>query len=139
MDMMDLLKGADSILGNQSGDVNLGSLAGTVMGMMSKDNGGIGGMLEQFQNNGLGDVAKSWVSTGQNLPISADQLTQVFGQQKLGAMAQQSGMDLTKFLPILTAALPLIVDKLTPDGEVNDKSNNMLEQGMGLLGSFLKG
>ncbi len=137
--MMDLLKGAGSILGNQSGDVNLGSLAGTVMGMMSQDKGGINGMLEQFQSNGMGDIVKSWVSTGQNLPVSPDQLTQVFGHQKLGAMADQSGMDLAKFLPILTAALPFIVDKLTPDGEVNDKSNNMLEQGIGLLGSFLKG
>ncbi len=47
-------------------------------------------------------------------------------------------MDMQAFLPILAAALPLIIDKLTPDGEVNEKSNNALEQGMGLLGAFLK-
>jgi len=138
MDMMDLLKGAQSVLGNTSGEVNVGNLAGSIMGMMSKDSGGIGGLLDQFQNNGLGDIAKSWVSTGQNLPISPEQLTKVFGEHKLGAMAQESGMDLAKFLPLLTAALPMIVDKLTPDGEVNDKSHGLLEQGMGLLSMFTK-
>jgi len=137
MDMFDLMKSANSILGKTDGEVNLGSLAGSVMGMMSKDSGGINGLLEQFQNNGLGDIAKSWVSTGENMPISADQLLQVFGHEKLDDLANKSGMDLQKFLPILTAALPLIIDKLTPDGEVNSKSNSALEQGMGLLSMFV--
>ncbi len=138
MDMFDLMKSANSILGKTDGEVNLGSLAGSVMGMMSKDSGGITGLLDQFQNNGLGDIAKSWVSKGENMPVSPDQLLSVFGHEKLNGLANQSGMDLQKFLPILTAALPLIIDKLTPDGEVNDKSNNALEQGLGLLSTFLK-
>ncbi|MBL0062649.1 MAG: DUF937 domain-containing protein [bacterium] len=135
--MFDLMKSANSILGKTDGEVNLGSLAGSVMGMMSKDSGGINGLLDQFQNNGLGDIAKSWVSTGENMPISPDQLMSVFGHEKLNNLANKSGMDLQKFLPILTAALPLIIDKLTPDGEVNDKSNSALEQGMGLLSMFV--
>ena len=138
MDLMDLLKGAQSVLGNQSGDVNVGNLAGSVLGMLTKEQGGIGGLVDQFQNNGLGDIAKSWVSKGENMPVSADQLMQVFGQNKLSGLASQSGMDIQKFLPILTAALPMIIDKLTPDGEVNDKSNSALDQVTGLLGSFLK-
>ena len=137
MDMFDLMKSANSILGKTEGEVNLGSLAGSVMGMMSKESGGINGLLEQFQSNGLGDIAKSWVSKGENMPISADQLLQVFGHEKLDDLANKSGMDLQKFLPILTAALPLIIDKLTPDGEVNEKSNSALEQGMGLLSMFV--
>ncbi|MBL0063386.1 MAG: DUF937 domain-containing protein [bacterium] len=135
--MFDLMKSANSILGKTDGEVNLGALAGSVMGMMSKESGGINGLLEQFQNNGLGEIAKSWVSTGENMPVSPDQLLQVFGHEKLNDLANKSGMDLQKFLPILTAALPLIIDKLTPDGEVNDKSNRSLEQGMGLLSMFV--
>ncbi|MCB1060293.1 MAG: DUF937 domain-containing protein [Calditrichaeota bacterium] len=138
MDLMDLMKGAGSILGDQGKDVNVGGLAGSVLGMIQNDSGGVGGLVEQFAKNGMGDIAKSWVGSGNNLPVNGDQLMQVFGEQKLGAMAEQSGMNLQKFLPILVAALPMIIDKLTPDGEVNDKSNNMLQQGMGLLGSFLK-
>lgn len=138
MDMFDLMKSANSILGKHSGQVNLGNLAGSVMGMMSKDQGGIGGLVDQFHKNGLGDVAQSWVSMDENQPVSTDQLVKVFGHDKLSSMADQSGMDMQAFLPILAAALPMIIDKLTPDGEVNDKSNNALEQGMGLLGAFLK-
>ena len=138
MDLMDLMKGAGSILGDQGKDVNVGGLAGSVLGMIQNDSGGVGGLVEQFAKNGMGDIAKSWVGSGNNLPVNGDQLMQVFGEQKLGAMAEQSGMNLQKFLPILVAALPMIIAKLTPDGEVNDKSNNMLQQGMGLLGSFLK-
>lgn len=136
MDMSDLLKSAQGLMGQAGGNADLGSIAQSVMGMMSKDSGGIGGLVEQFQGAGLGDIAKSWVSTGQNLPISADQLTKVFGEQKLGAMANQAGVNLQQFLPLLVSALPMIVDKLTPDGEVNEKSSNMLEQGMGLLGGL---
>lgn len=138
MDMFDLMKSANSILGKHSGQVNLVNLAGSVMGMMSKENGGIGGLVEQFQKNGLGDIAQSWVSMGENQPVSTDQLVKVFGHDKLSSMAEKAGMDMQAFLPILAAALPMIIDKLTPDGEVNDKSNNALEQGMGLLGAFLK-
>ena len=136
MDMSDLLKSAQGLMGQAGGGADLGNIAQSVMGMMSKESGGIGGLVEQFQGAGLGDIAKSWVSTGQNLPISADQLTKVFGEQKLGAMANQAGVNLQQFLPLLVSALPLVVDKLTPDGEVNDKSNNMLEQGLGLLGGL---
>ncbi|MCB9357708.1 MAG: DUF937 domain-containing protein [Calditrichaeota bacterium] len=138
MDLMDLMKGAGDLLGDQGKDVNLGGMAGSVLGMLKNEQGGIGGLVEQFAKNGLGDVAKSWVGSGNNMPVNGDQLMQVFGEQKLGAMAEQSGMNLQKFLPILVAALPMIIDKLTPDGEVNDKSNNLLEQGAGLLGMFMK-
>ena len=126
MDLMDLMKGAGSILGDQGKDVNVGGLAGSVLGMIQNDSGGVGGLVEQFAKNGMGDIAKSWVGSGNNLPVNGDQLMQVFGEQKLGAMAEQSGMNLQKFLPILVAALPMIIDKLTPDGEVNDKSNNKM-------------
>ncbi len=87
MDMFDLMKSANSILGKHSGQVNLGNLAGSVMGMMSKDQGGINGLLDQFQNNGLGDIAQSWVSMGENQPVSTDQLVKVFGHEKLSGMA----------------------------------------------------
>lgn len=113
MDLMDLMKGAGSILGDQGKDVNVGGLAGSVLGMIQNDSGGVGGLVEQFAKNGMGDIAKSWVGSGNNLPVNGDQLMQVFGEQKLGAMAEQSGMNLQKFLPILVAALPMIIDKLT--------------------------
>jgi uncharacterized protein YidB (DUF937 family) len=138
MDLFDLMKGAGSMLGDQAKDVNLGGMAGSVMNMIQNDSGGLSGLVEQFQKNGLGEIAKSWVSSGNNLPVNGDQLLQVFGEQKLTTVAEKSGLTLQALLPILATALPILIDKLTPDGEVNTKSNDMLEKGVGLLGAFFK-
>ncbi|MBL0063349.1 MAG: hypothetical protein IPP40_18165 [bacterium] len=69
--------------------------------------------MEQFQTNSLGEMAQSWVSAGENLPFPPDRLVKVFGQDKLSGLADKAGWTWAKFLPILTAALPLISDKFT--------------------------
>lgn len=94
--------------------------------------GGLGGLLEQFQRGGLGDVANSWVSTGQNMPVSPDQLGSVLGGDQIAGMASQLGMGQDDLLGQLSQMLPQVVDQLTPNGQ--------LPQGdMGDLGSLLGG
>ncbi len=98
--------------------------------------GGLGGLVEQFARNGMGDVAKSWVGTGQNLPISPDQLGQVLGGDTIGKMAGQLGMNQGDLLGQLSQMLPQVVDKLTPQGQIPQGDI----QGMGGdLGSLLGG
>jgi uncharacterized protein YidB (DUF937 family) len=80
--------------------------------------GGLAGLVEQFGRAGLGDVAGSWVGRGQNMPISADQLGQALGGERIGAMAGQLGMDQGDLLGQLSQMLPQIVDRLTPEGQV---------------------
>lgn len=80
--------------------------------------GGLAGLVEQFGRAGLGDVAGSWVGRGQNLPISADQLGQVLGGERIGAMAGQIGMDPGDLLGQLSQMLPQVVDRLTPEGQI---------------------
>ena len=46
--------------------------------------GGLSSLIEQFQRAGLGPQMDSWISTGQTLPISPDQLRQVFGRPQQG-------------------------------------------------------
>lgn len=94
--------------------------------------GGLGGLLEQFQRSGLGDVANSWVSTGQNMPISPDQLGSVLGGDQVSSMASQLGMGQGDLLGQLSQMLPQVVDQLTPNGRVP-------QGGMGDLGSLLGG
>ncbi len=60
----------------------------------------------------------SWISTGQNLPISPDQLMQVFGQGQMQQMAASSGMDLGQLSGGLADLLPQLIDQLTPSGQV---------------------
>jgi len=80
--------------------------------------GGLSGLAQQFQQAGLGAEMNSWISTGKNLPISPDQLLQVFGQGQLQQMAANSGMDLESLSGGLADMLPQVIDRMTPQGQV---------------------
>ena len=85
-----------------------GGLGGALAGM-----GGIGGLVSQFQQAGLGHIAESWIGNGANQPVSPDQLQSVFGQGQTQAMAAQAGMNHGDFLQQLSQELPQAVDGAT--------------------------
>jgi uncharacterized protein YidB (DUF937 family) len=121
MNMLDkLISGAlqGAMGGGQGGAGNplmqiLGSLLSNQGG-----SGGIGALIQQFQQAGLGDQMQSWVGTGKNMPISIEQLTQVFGAERMQQMAGQAGVDPGQFGGQLSEMLPQMIDKLTPSGQV---------------------
>ena len=80
--------------------------------------GGLGGLLDKLKDAGHGNVADSWVGTGQNQPINANDLGTAIGPQVIREIAQRTGLDEQELLKQLSAALPGIVDKLTPNGQV---------------------
>ncbi|MFT3718622.1 YidB family protein [Pseudorhodoferax sp.] len=84
----------------------------------SSAGGPLGGLFEQFQQAGLGDVLGSWVGTGQNQAISAEQLGQVFGQDRLSELGAQLGMGGQDLASELTQILPHLVDQMTPQGQL---------------------
>ena len=97
--------------------------------------GGLGGLIGALTQGGLGRAASSWVGTGQNLPVSADQITQALGGGGGGGMggilaqlAQQAGMSHGEAASGLSQILPGLVDKLTPQGQVPEQESleNML-------------
>ncbi len=87
--------------------------------------GGVQGIAEKFQQSGLGDVVSSWIGTGQNQPISAEQLSAVLGQDKVASLAQQAGIPAEQGASALAGVFPALLDKLTPDGVIPDKSQWM--------------
>ena len=101
--VMSLLQGQGG-QGAQGGQLDLGGL--------------LGGLVARFGEAGLGDQASSWVSTGQNLPVSAEQIGQVFGNSALGDMAAQLGMPSEQVAGHLANLLPQVVDGLTPGGQL---------------------
>lgn len=120
-DMIGGMLGGGSRGGSSGG--GLGDLLGGMMGGQSSGGGGLGGLgslLEQFQQAGLGDQVKSWVGTGQNLPISADAIGQVFGGDTISRIARQAGLSESEASHGLSELLPEVVDKLTPGGELPD-------------------
>ncbi|MBZ9676960.1 YidB family protein [Mesorhizobium sp. ES1-1] len=80
--------------------------------------GGLGGLLGKLRDAGHGNVADSWVGTGQNQSINANDLGSALGPQVIHEIAQRTGMDEQELLKQLSTALPGIVDKLTPNGQV---------------------
>jgi uncharacterized protein YidB (DUF937 family) len=80
--------------------------------------GGLGGLLEKLQTGGLGNVANSWVGSGQNQPVSPNQLGPALGSDIIKTLAQRSGLSEEEVTKQLSQVLPGVVDKLTPAGRL---------------------
>jgi uncharacterized protein YidB (DUF937 family) len=80
--------------------------------------GGLGGLLDRLKEAGHGTAADSWVGTGQNQSINANDLGRALGPAVIREIAQRTGMDEQELLKQLSTALPGVVDRLTPNGQV---------------------
>jgi uncharacterized protein YidB (DUF937 family) len=80
--------------------------------------GGVQGVINQMQQHGLGDTVRSWVSTGPNAPITAEQIHQVFGSGTIEDIARRAGMNPQQLTQQLAQFFPQAVDHLTPNGQV---------------------
>ena len=98
-----------------------GALAQVALDMLQNNaQGGLGGLLDQFAKAGLGEQVGSWISTGKNLPISAEDLARVLGGGQLQDLASRAGISTGDVSGQLAAILPQLVDKLTPGGRMPD-------------------
>jgi uncharacterized protein YidB (DUF937 family) len=139
---------AGSMLGGQGGDTQqmLGGLLkqfggqGGSNGLLAaamqllQQHGGLEGLLQRFQANGLGDAAQSWVSTGANTPITGTQLEQALGPDTVAQVASQAGVSTTDASNGLASMLPDIVNQLTPNGTIPSNSADLVKSVMGMLG-----
>jgi uncharacterized protein YidB (DUF937 family) len=82
--------------------------------------GGLGSLVERFQQNGHGDVINSWIGSGQNQPITPDQLHQALGPDAVNNLSRMTGVSSQDLVSELSRVLPGIVDKLTPQGRMPD-------------------
>ncbi len=117
MGFMDNLKGQVGAALTNAAEKQGGVAAG-VLNMVNSHPGGLAGLVQAFQQQGLGGVIQSWISTGPNQPITAEQIQQVLGNEKLQAFATQHGIDTAQVSTQLAQLLPMVVDKLTPHGTV---------------------
>lgn len=85
---------------------------------MVKDpsNGGVSGLMKKFQENGLGDTVKSWIGPGGNHPITAEQIKNVLGEDRINSMASKFGMSADDVCAKVAKILPAILSKLMPGG-----------------------
>lgn len=138
MDLMGLVgqvAGA-ALGGNQQGGGN-SAMINAVAGMLGQQQGGIGGLVQAFSQNGMAEQVQSWVGTGANIPVSPDQVQNVLGGDMLANLASQVGIPPEMASTVVSQVLPMLIDQLTPDGNV--PQGDALQSGIGaLLGSFLK-
>ena len=116
MGMLDQLLGG--LTGQVGGSQQHGSLMDLATSMIQGQPGGLGGLLTKFQSAGLGAQADSWVSTGPNKPVSADQLSNALGSDSVSTMARKFGINPQMAGAVLATLLPVVIDHLTPRGRV---------------------
>lgn len=126
--------------GQQGGAANLAALIPVVTSMLGNDgaHGGLGGLISKFQQAGMGDQMASWVGTGENLPISADQLSQVLGSGALGDIASQLGVGTNEAGGLLAQVLPTLIDQLTPQGQAPAGGLGGMGDLAGILGQMMQ-
>jgi uncharacterized protein YidB (DUF937 family) len=113
---MGMLDNVMNVVGMLSGGkANLGLLE--AVGGLLKGNG-LEGLLDSFKENGLEDVVTSWIGKGTNLPVSADQIKEALGSDKINELAEKAGMSPDDLPDALKDILPDFIDKLTPDGKI---------------------
>lgn len=127
---MDILNTIQSALG---GGDKKDDLMSSVMGLLGGQ-GGLQNLINQFNSKGLGDIIGSWIGTGQNKSISADQIQNVIGSEALSGIASKLGINVSDLSGQLSNLLPGVVDKLTPDGKVPE--GDLMSKGMDLLGGL---
>lgn len=103
----------DGILGGVVG----GEMTNLVSGFIQQ-HGGVPGIVAQLEKQGLGATAKSWVGSGENQPITAEQVHSAFGADAIAGMAAKFGLNPQEVTQKLSQLLPQVVDQLTPNGAV---------------------
>ena len=132
----------DDIAGKLAGGTPGGGggpgLVTSIVEMLSKQQGGLVGLAAAFQQKGLGEIVSSWIGTGQNLPVSADQIQQVLGEGQVRNFAKEAGISTQAAGSKLAELLPGVVDKLTPGGQVPE-GDDLKSSGLGLLLNLMSG
>lgn len=146
MGLMDSLIGAatNAAMGSLRGNQTTGGTPDTaggldpqmimgLVGTLINNAGGLQGILAKLQQGGLGEAVQSWVGTGANQPVSADQIGGALGSDLMGVLAQQLGGNTQQAAGTLADLLPGLIDQLTPQGRLP------ADNGMGALGALLGG
>ena len=114
MGLMDMITGAAERHPEVSQEQHA-TLLQTAMQMFG-NHGGISGLLQNAQSQGLGNTVQSWIGTGANHSISADQVENLIGQDRINQLASRVGVSPETARAALARILPVVVDKSTPEG-----------------------
>ena len=137
MGLLDNLPGGlTNLLSNEEGR---NKLLENIGGLLNDPQiGGLSGLIQNFKDKGLGDVVSSWISTGKNLPIAADQIKNVLDSSHIRQLAEKLGISDEEASKHLAEYLPKVIDQLTPNGSL-PASGDLLSKGLDMLKGKLFG
>lgn len=92
----------------------------SLLNVVLAQTGGLQGLAGRFNTTGMAEVFNSWVAVGENGGIKPEQIEAVLGNQAVQQIAQKLGIDTTKAAATLSQLLPQVVDKLTPNGNLEE-------------------
>lgn len=136
---MGLLDGALNMLGgnqDQTPDARTRLIQATLGMLTDSSQGGLHGLVERFEQAGLGNAVSSWIGTEDNVPVTPEQIQETMGNNgSLQQLADAAGIAPDHAAGLLSALLPIIVDKLTPAGHIPQGGLAHMSE---LLGHFIK-
>jgi len=115
---MGLLDSLKSMVGGGASSADHASVANELVNAVQQHPGGLSGILDNFKQNGHGDVAESWIGTGPNKQVDSTQLERAIGPDVLATLSAQTGLSREELLSRLSTTLPDAVDRYTPDGRL---------------------
>lgn len=137
MGLLDQLAGqVMNKLGEQQDSAPQGELLTSVIGMIGSS-GGLSALLQKFKDSGMEDQVASWIGTGENQPVSGDQIKDALGDDTVRQIAQQSGVAPEDAASKLAQYLPQIINEITPHGQIPHE--DLLQAGLSLLKGRLFG
>lgn len=103
------------------GNGQQGPLVQAIIGYVQQHGGaeGIAIIVQNFESNGLGHIVQSWVSTGQNLPVTAEQVQQGLGEAHVQQIATAANLTPQETSTQLAKILPQLVDRVSPNGQLD--------------------
>ncbi len=113
--------------GSQTSD-----LGQSLVDMLGTQLGGVQGLAQMFEEKGLAGVMASWVGTGANQTISADQLAEVLGPERIAQLAAKVGISPDRAQQVLAQLVPSLIDHLTPNGQI-PQGGDLIQSGLAAL------
>jgi uncharacterized protein YidB (DUF937 family) len=129
---MGLLDGLlESVLGAGSQQAQ-GSMMQVALQVLEQ-NGGLPGIVSKFEHGGMADHVGSWISPGANMPVTGAQIQEILGSGAIGEIAQKLGMSHGDASSGLAQALPQLIDKLTPGGQIPADHGDIVARAQAML------
>ncbi|MCP2041689.1 uncharacterized protein YidB (DUF937 family) [Neisseria sp. HSC-16F19] len=128
----------DSVLGAAMGSGQQQGNAMQLVMQLVEQSGGVGALVEKLQKGGLGEILQSWLGSGSNLPVSAEQIQSALGSDLIGQAAAKAGVDQGQAGNLLAQYLPQVIDQVSGNGNIDLQNLDLGQIGGSLLKNLFK-